>query len=156
MRIPRFRCRLCHHTLSVLPACLLRFRHYLVGVIQTALAERFERGSPWNKVAERCVEQGTPALRTLQRWCASFATHAPRWLAAVQETLARQDSGSSWLDPYGEAARCPGIPQVLLEAAVHLLAWAKTQWAELAEYGWNDRLCFLGVWRVGQELGRLV
>jgi hypothetical protein len=140
----------------VLPDCLLRFRHYLVGVIQTALAERFERGSPWSGIAARCAEQGTPALCTIQRWCASFVTQVPRWLAVVQETLARQESHSLWLDPHGEAARCSNAAQALLQAAVHLLAWAKTQWAELAGYGWNDRLRFLGVWGAGRGLGRLV
>jgi hypothetical protein len=92
----------------------------------------------------------------MQRWCRSFMRQACRWLGAVQTTLASQDSGSPWLDPQGEALRARSPTCALLQAAVHLLAWAKTQWPELAEYGWNDRLRFLGLWGEGLGLGRLV
>ena len=70
--------------------------------------------------------------------------------------LAQQDSGSGWLDPQGEALRAGNPAQALLAAAVHLLAWGKSRWAELAEYGWNDRLRFLGLWGSREGLGRLV
>jgi hypothetical protein len=44
----------------------------------------------------------------------------------------------------------------LLHAALHLLAWAKTRWAELADYGLADRLRFLWHWGAGQGLARLI
>lgn len=46
--------------------------------------------------------------------------------------------------------------QALLHAAGHLLAWGKTRWEKLGEYGWKDRLRFLWLWGSGQGLGRLV
>jgi hypothetical protein len=39
---------------------------------------------------------------------------------------------------------------------MHLLAWAKTRWTELAHYGLKDRLRFLWHWGAGQGLGRLI
>jgi len=36
------------------------------------------------------------------------------------------------------------------------LAWAKTGWLQLVEYGLNDRMRFLGLWGTGRGLGRLV
>jgi hypothetical protein len=47
-------------------------------------------------------------------------------------------------------------PRALLHAALHLLAWAKTRWAELAGYSLEDRLRFLWHWGAGRGLGRLV
>jgi hypothetical protein len=92
----------------------------------------------------------------MQCWCHSLVEQAPRWLGAIQEALARQDSGSPWLDPQGEALKATNPGCALLQAATHLLAWAKTQWAELVDYGWNDRLRFLWLWGAERGLGRLV
>jgi hypothetical protein len=60
------------------------------------------------------------------------------------------------LDPQGEAPQAANLVIALLSVSLHLLAWAKTQWGELAEYGLNDRLRFLGLWGSGRGLGRLV
>jgi len=120
------------------------------------LSTRVEAGQSWAEVEASCAEAGTPALRTLQRWEASFAQQAPRWLGRVQATLAAQDPGSAWLEVHGASARAPTPAQALLQALLHLLAWAKTQWAQLASYGWNDRLRFLWLWGANQGLGRLV
>jgi hypothetical protein len=131
-------------------------RHYLVESIQTGLSARFEEGGSWAEVVASCAKAGTPALRTLQRWCQSFAEQALRWLGEVQQTLATQDSRSPWLDPQGEAARARSPAGALLQSSVYLLAWAKTQWSELAEYGWNDRLRLLWLWGANWGMGRLV
>lgn len=154
--VKRWLCKGCSRTLSVLPNFLLACRHYLVRVIQAVITERFERGQPWVAVEAECAKQGTPALRTMQRWCKSLTELAPRWLGAVQETLARQDSGSPWLDPQGEVVRARNPAAALLPASEHLLAWGKTQWAELARYGRDDRLRFLWLWGANRGLGRLV
>lgn len=152
----RWKCQRCGQTCASLPNFLLPHRHYLVEVIQAGLSARIEDEKTWPEVERASAEAGTPARRSLQRWCQSYRQQAPRWLLPVQETLAQQDSASVWLDPQGEAthARSPGA--ALLQAAVHLLAWAKTVWAELAEYGWNDRLRFMGLWGASRGLGRLV
>ena len=152
----RWKCKRCGQTCSRLPDILLSHRQYLVEEIQEAVSARFEDENTWSEVKVSCTEGGTPAVRTLQRWCQSFSQQAAAWLGPVQEALAWQDSASSWLDAQGEAARARSPGAALLQAAVHLLAWAKTMWAELAGYGWKDRLRFLGVWGASRGLGRLV
>jgi hypothetical protein len=153
-RIPiqRWWCKACRHTVSALPDFVMRFRWYVVGVIQGVIAGREEGGASWAQLQVGMWLH----LRTMQRWCKSFGGQAARWLGAVQTQLAQQDSSSPWLDPQGEALRARSPAQALLAAAVHLLAWGKSRWAELAEYGWNDRLRFLGLWGSREGLGRLV
>jgi hypothetical protein len=156
IRIKRWQCKLCQRSVSVLPNFLFPWRHYLVRVIQTVVVACFEDNRTWKEVAGKSACQGTPAVRTMQRWCKAFAGHAPAWLAGVQTFLAQQDSTSSWLDPQGEAPQAETAGVALLSASIHLLAWSKTQWHELVDYGLNDRLRFLGLWGAGRGLGRLV
>ena len=52
------------------------------------------------------------------------------------------------------AARSPAA--ALLFGATQFLAWAKTEWAELADYGLNDRLRFLWHWGHARKLDRLI
>lgn len=153
-RIPiqRWRCKRCRQTVSALPDCLVRFRWYVVAVIEQVVSGREEEQMTWAQLQVGLWLH----LRTMQRWCKSIGVQAGRWLGAVQRELARQDSASGWLDPQGEALRTESPVQALLAAAVHLLAWGKSQWAELAKYGWNDRLRFLGLWGSRTGLGRLV
>jgi hypothetical protein len=156
IRVKRWLCKICHRSLSVVPNFLFPLRHYLVRVIQSVVAACFENRLNWKRVVQRSACQGTPALRTLQRWCKAFSGHAPAWLAGVQTFLAQQDSGSSWLDPQGEAPQAENAATALLTASLHLLAWAKTAWSQLVGYGLNDRLRFLGLWGAERGLGRLV
>ncbi len=154
--IKRWICDACHHTVALLPSFLLRFRHYLLGVIQSVVVTRFEDAASWAQVSHRCGLNGAPSLRTMRRWCDALAEHAARWWGAVQQTLAEYDAGSPVLDPLGESAGPPEAPRALLQAAVHLLAWAQTRWAELADYGLADRLRFLWHWGAARGLGRLL
>lgn len=156
MQIKRWRCKECGRTVSVLPNFLLRYRQYLLRVIDVALALRFEGLGSWAAILARVVCSGYPALRTLQRWCASFGEQAERWLAAVQEWLAQQDSLSGWLDAQGEALQADSSEQALLKASEHLLAWGELQWVELADYGLDKRMEFLWLWGANRGLGRLV
>jgi transposase-like protein len=154
--IKRWYCKACHHTISLLPSFLLHFRHYLLDVIQGVVVTRFEDGASWTQLAQQCAVEGVPSPRTQRRWCVSFAAHAPAWLGPVLELLAAHDARSPLLDPLGENAGPRGAPRALLHAALHLLAWAKTQWPEVASYGLSDRLRFLWHWGAGQGLGRLI
>jgi hypothetical protein len=156
VHLKRWRCKACHHTLSVLPSFLLRCRHYFLEVIEPVLIARFEKRASWSQVAQSCTRQGLPYPRTLARWCVAFATQAPSWWAAVQRTLAQHDAGSPALDPLGADTGPHDAPRALLQAALYLLAWAKTQWPEVAVYGLTDRLRFLWHWGATQGLGRLV
>jgi hypothetical protein len=155
VQIKRWLCKECEKTVSMLPDLLLSFRHYQLRVIQGVLEARFEHRCSWAEVKAKCSEKGIPVLRTIQRWCKSFGGEASRWLGVVQETLARQDSRSAWLDPQGEAPRAQTAAEALLAGSEHLLAWGKTQWAETAEYGRNERLRFL-LWGANQGLERMV
>lgn len=152
--VHRWRCQACKHTVSALPDFVLRFRWYLVAVISDVVVERAEGGATWGALAAEA--QGTPVVRTMQRWWVAFGQQTVRWLAAIQAVLAQQDSGSPWLDPRGEAVRVSRGEQALLLAAGYLLAWAKSRWRELAAYGWKDRLRFLWLWGSEQGLERLV
>ena len=128
--IKRWFCKACHQTLSLLPSFVLRFRHYLLDVIQSVVVTRFEDAASWTQVTKCCTVDGVPSPRTIHRWCVSFATQAPPWWAAVQQTLAQHDTGSPALDPLGDNVGPRDAPRALLQAAVHLLAWAKTQWRD--------------------------
>lgn len=154
--IKRWYCKVCQRTMSVLPSFLLRFRHYLLEVIEPVVLARFEMEASWKQTWRASTQQGAPSERSMKRWCSSFAKQAARWWAAIQGQLAQHDAGSPVLNPLGEVANVQAAPRALLEAALHLLAWAKTQWTELAEYGLNDRLRFLWQWGWGQGLGRLI
>jgi hypothetical protein len=154
--IRRWRCKECGRTVSVLPSFLLRYRQYLLWVIGAVLALRYEGLASWAAILAGLAGSGYPALRTIQRWCASFREQSARWLKAVQEWLAQQDSLSGWLDAQGDALKAGSPEQALLAASEHLLAWGKSQRAEMAEYGLDKRLHFLWLWGTGADLGRLV
>ena len=163
VRIKRWYCKACHHTLSLLPSFpqvrtfrLLRFRHYLLEVIELVIVTRFEDGASWRQVVRRCAVEGAPAPRTIRRWCVSWTAHAPAWLGPLLETLAHHDASSPLLDPLGENAGPHDAPRALLQATFHLLAWAKTRWPEVVGYGLKDRLRFLWHWGFGRGLARLV
>jgi hypothetical protein len=142
--------------MSVLPDFLLSFRHYVVRVIERVLVHRFEDKFSWSAMKENNGPTGLPVLRTLQRWCRAFGGEASRWLGAIHEALAQQDSFSLWLDPQGEALKAQTTAEALLAASEHLLAWGKTQWAEAMGYGRDERLRFLWLWGANRGLGRLV
>jgi hypothetical protein len=156
LRVKRWYCTACQRTVSLLPSFLLRFRHYVLAVIQSVVVARFEDGASWTRVVGRCAVDGAPSSRTMRRWCESFAEHAAVWWAAIQQTLAEHDAASPLLDPLGDAAGPRDAPRALLQAALHLLAWAKTRWPEVAQYGLTDRLRFLWHWGAGRGLGRLI
>ena len=154
--IKRWFCKDCHHCTSSLPSFLLRFRHYLLAVVQQVLSCRHEQHASHAKIAQQCVHEGAPSPRTLGRWLGSFAQQAPRWLAAVQQVLAWHHTASPLLDPLGPAAGPTDAPAALLFAAGPLLAWAKTVWAQLAPHRPADRFRFLWHWGSSRCLGRLV
>jgi len=156
LRLKRWYCTACQRTVSLLPSFLLCFRHYVLDVIQSVVVARFEDAASWTQVAGRCAVGGAPTSRTIHRWCDSFAAQAAVWWAAIQQVLAEHDAASPLLDPLGEAAGPRDAPRALLQAALHLLAWAKTQWSAVAHYGLADRLRLLWHWGAGRGLGRLI
>lgn len=140
----------------MLPSFLLRYRHYLVRVIQAVLSLRYERLVSWMAVVRQLAGGGYPAVRTMQRWCASFGEQAGSWLKAIQEWLAQQDSRSGWLDAQGESLQANCVEQALMAASQHLLAWGKTVWEEIADDGLEKWMAFVWLWGAGRGLKRLV
>ena len=156
IQIKRWLCKGCRCTISLLPSFLLRHRHYVLEVIQQVVVARFEKQASWSQVSQRSSEEGAPSERTIKRWSQSFSEHAANWLAVVQQTLATHDATLPWLDALGEATELRETGAALLQAATQLLAWAKTNWAEVIAYGLDDRLRFLWHWGHSQGLGRLI
>ena len=166
IRIKRWLCKACRRTVSILPSFLLRFRHYLLAVIRQVVTARFEDSASWRQIEQQGTTEAdddcVPSERTIRRWCRSFVEQAPRWLAAVQQTLAQHDTTLPLLDPLGEATVARTSAGALLDGATQLLAWAKTEWANVAGYGRDDRLRFLWHWRSVSDwghargLGRLI
>ena len=152
--IRRWLCKSCGHTVSALPDFLLRYRWYVLEVVSGVIVKRAESILAWRELGAAAA--GYPHVRTMRRWWQSVGGEAVRWLGAMETALAQQDSNSAWLDPQGEAAKTQTPVQALLHAAGHLLAWGKTRWEELTQYGWKDRLRFLWLWGSGLGLGRLV
>ena len=142
----------------MLPSFLFRFRHYLVVVIQEVLISRHEPEPPrsWSRVEEQTTVDEAPSRSTIRRWAKSFALHAPVWLAFLEQWLALQDSASPWLDPLGEALHAGSTPRALLQAAVHLLAWAQWRFAELRDVSLIARLSVLWQWGYSPSRPRLV
>lgn len=156
IRIKRWLCKGCRRTISLLPSFLLSYRHYVLEEIQSVVVARFEDEASWSQVLQGCTRQGAPSERTVKRWCQSFSEHATNWLAVVQQALAKHDATLPLLDVLGEATEARDTACALLHATMHLLAWAKTHWAEVIAYGLNDRLRFLWHWGHTQKVGRLV
>jgi transposase-like protein len=74
IRVKRWLCKVCRRTLSVLPSFVLRFRHYLLAVIQAVVVARYEDHASWRATTQRCAQDGLPALRTIGRWCRHAST----------------------------------------------------------------------------------
>jgi len=146
LRVKRWKCKACGKTVGAVPSFLLFYRHYLLAIIQDVVVGRFELGYSWARVDVLFSANGTPSRRTQQRWCAGFGEYAQGWLAALEQVLADQDSRSAWLDAQGEAQQASNLPQALLQASLHLLAWAKGRWQELEGFVLNDRLRWLWFW----------
>jgi hypothetical protein len=77
IRVKRWLCKNCHRTVSMLPNFLLPYRQYLVRVIQGVVVAFYEFGQNWRRVRQTSMQDGTPNLRTMQRWCKALAGRAP-------------------------------------------------------------------------------
>jgi len=160
IRIRRWLCKACRRTVSILPSFLLRSRRYLLAVVRQVVTARFEDDASWGQIEQQGTTEANddfvPSQRTIRRWCRSFDEQAPRWLGAVQRVLADHDVTLPLLDPLGEATVARTAAGALLHGATQLVAWAKTEWDDLADYSRDDRLRLLWQWGHAQGLGRLV
>ena len=114
LRVKRWKCQARGKPVGAVPSFLLFYRHYLLAVIQAVVVRRFELCGSWANVTLYCVDEGVPALRTMQRWCGRLAEQAPEWLGVLEKVLAEQDSTSEWLNPQGEAGQKSSSAQALL------------------------------------------
>lgn len=150
IQIRRWLCKACHKTVSLLPDIVFCGRWYLVETVRSVLENRYVRSASWQVMTKTQGEH--PHLRTMQRWCRSFQELAGVWLAWIAKVLTEQDIHSEWLEQGGGS----NPAEKLLEATMHLLAWAKSRWRALGKYGFKDWLRFLWVWGWEQGLGRPV
>jgi len=134
--VKRWYCKRCRRTTSLLPSCLLTHRRYVLDVIQCFVIARHEEKRSWRQLERILTETGI-ALSSIKRWCRSFAEHADCWRMQVEQTLAQHDSASPLLDAVGQAVHPLDGSVGLLQASLHLLAWAKTRWAAVASCGLN-------------------
>src|SRR5919109_1255491 len=74
--VKRWRCKECGRTTSCLPCFLLPYRQYLLAFIQLVLIARFATGRSWSQVLGQTAGGESLHLRTIQRWCRSFAARA--------------------------------------------------------------------------------
>ena len=154
IRVKRWYCTVCRRTLSLLPSFLLRFRQYGLAVIEAVVAAHYEALASWAEIRRRYAPAGAPSFRTIKRWCNAFAAHAAEWLAEVERTLEQPVSPGPI--PLSDTASVRNVPQALLKACWHLLAWAHDQMALTQSYGADDRLRYLWLWGYARGLARLL
>lgn len=157
--IRRWYCQACETTIGCLPEFLLPRRHYVVDVVAKVLMSRLLAGFSWSQLQQTHGADGTPAVRTMQRWLGALARYAPRWLRAIWQAMVNQQWATRWLAPRGPTAiegQAGDARWQLLATAVAWQAWGREQWPALADLGASDWLLFLGLWGSGQQLGRLL
>lgn len=163
--VRRWRCQSCLKTMSCLPHFLLPYRHYVVVVVTSVLVRWLEQGGSWSELVATIGAEGTPAVRTMQRWVKAFEKRAPGWIRRIGAAIATQDPHHPWTEPRGptpSSRQTNGMPTrggagaILLDLAIEWLAWGQKEWPELAELKLADRLSFLGIWGSDRGPGRLL
>src|SRR3990172_3189868 len=76
IRVKRFLCTMCRHTISLLPSFCLPYRHYLAGVIQRVLDLRFQKQASWAIIRRHFAPCELPVLSTCRAWVHTFACSA--------------------------------------------------------------------------------
>src|SRR3990170_1617307 len=71
IRVKRFLCTMCRHTISLLPSFCVPYRHYLAGVIQRVLDLRFQKQPSWATLTS-CGMVGHGSTCSMPRWAACW------------------------------------------------------------------------------------
>ncbi len=156
IRVKRFFCTACRHTIALLPSFCLPFRHYQSATIQLVLNVRTIGGASWSAIARRFAPADLPSRTTCREWVDAFGRASTRYLPHLIEQLARWSARSSALEVIlADLARFATRPARLIAAVPHLVAWLGDVGVPVAADGrwW---LVTLGQWGNGAKLGRVV
>ncbi len=156
IRVKRFLCSLCRHTVSLLPSFCLPHRRYLASTIQTVLSLRFETQSSWQAIGQRFLPSEVPALSSCREWTGNFARASELYLHALLYQLATWQLAPGKLElALADIAGFPQGPCQLVAVVPHLVAWLGDQGLKIGEAG-QKWLPTLWQWGHGFKLGRLV
>lgn len=156
IRVKRFFCTVCRHTVSILPSFCLPYRHYLASTIQRVLAWRFSEGASWKAVCELFSPSQVPGLSSCREWVASFAQASDPYLQHLLHQLATWQLAPGKLEmALADITAGHQSPRQLLAAVPHLLAWLHDRGMTIGEGG-KRWLPTLGIWGQLCKLGRLV
>lgn len=156
VRVKRFFCTACRHTIALLPSFCLPFRHYQSATIQAVLTVRTIGRASWSAIARRFAPADLPSRTTCREWVDAFGRASTWYLPHLLAQLARWPIRSSALDlALGDLAQVATRPAHLIAAVPHLVAWLGDVGVPV---GANSRswLATLQVWGNGAKLGRLV
>ena len=156
IRVKRFLCTMCRHTISLLPSFCLPYRHYLAGVIQRVLDLRFQKQASWATIRRHFAPCELPVLSTCRAWVHTFACSAEQALPRLLQQLATWQRQPGKLELLlGELGGLAEGPAQLLAAVPHLVAWLRESGFALPE-GADRWLPALTRWGQSAKLGRLV
>lgn len=156
LRVKRFLCTFCGHTVSILPSFCLPHRHYLTATIQRVLTLRFSAQSSWKTIGEAFLPSDLPGLSSCREWVASFGRASDPYLKRLLSQLATWQLSPGKLEmALEEISAFPKGPRQLLAAVPHLLAWLSDNGLRLEE-GSKRWLSTLWQWGHRTKLGRLV
>jgi len=156
IRVKRFLCTLCRHTVSLLPSFCLPYRHYLTSTIQRVLSFRFEVSSSWKTIGERFSSSGTPGINSCREWIRSFTAASEVYLKHLLQQLAHWQLSPGKLElAIADVSAKSTSPEQLVAAVPHLLAWLQDNGLKVPE-GPKRWLAVVWQWGHRVKLGRLV
>jgi len=154
--VKRLLCKICRHTVSLLPAFCLPYRHYHTSVIQKVLSLRIQGTSSWSEVRRNFLPYDLPALSTCREWTATFSRASGSYLSHLLKQLAEWQLAPGKLElAIADISLSASAPGQLLSAVPHLLAWLRHSGFALLR-GTKSWLETLWQWGHGVKLGRLV
>ncbi len=156
IRVRRFLCTLCRHTVSLLPSFCVPCRHYLASTIETVLSLRFEAKASWQAICLRFSPTGAPGLSSCREWATALSKASAAYVNHLLHQLAAWQLAPGKLEmAIEDISACPQGPQQLLAAVPHLVAWLHDNGVMVSEGG-KRWLPTLWHWGHGAKLGRLV
>jgi hypothetical protein len=155
IRVKRFLCKVCRHTLSLLPSFCLPCRHYLASTIQSVITLRIQTNDSWKAIGQRFLPSDVPTLTTCREWTASFVRTSNPYLQHLMRQLATWQLAPGKLElVVDDVAGSAKTAQQLLVAFPHLLAWLHERGLKAGEG--SKWLVTLTRWGQAAKLGRLV
>lgn len=154
--VKRLFCKICRHTVSLLPSFCLPHRRYHTSVIERVLSLRIELISSWSAVRQSFLPYDLPSVSTCREWTATFSQASDSYLSQLLKQLADWQLAPGKLElALADLSTLPTAPKQLLTAVPHLVAWLRHSGFDLPQ-GTKSWLQTLWQWGHGVKLGRLV